>query len=175
MNRTLVYLLILLFSFQLLACGDANNEDTSSVEEDGGGEPGGGEPGDSDCPMGTVEDTNTGECVTTSPETCAEINATECFSNYDCQPSFRCQDLSGDQGMDVCCVPGDRGEGAAGAECEDLDGEAFCESAICIGNENFVARCSTTCETANDCPDSMQMCSPIAFSGSADDWCFPTE
>lgn len=172
MKRTLIFLLVLFFSTHSLACGDTNGENTYQPGETGDGETGDGET--DPCPEGEVEDPNTGECVTTTPETCAEINATECFSNYDCQDGFRCQDLS-DEEMDVCCVPGDRGEGSPGEDCADLDGEAFCESAICIGNENFAARCSTTCETASDCPDSMQMCTPIAFSGSADDWCFPTE
>ena len=103
---------------------------------------------------------------------CAEISAADCFANHECPPAERCQSVSATPGDVVCCVTGPRGTAAAGTACGAVNGELFCDSGICIDN-GTVSLCSKTCTAIADCPLGMKRCMAIAFSGSADDWCFP--
>ncbi len=106
------------------------------------------------------------------PESCAEINGDSCFSNYDCAASERCADLSGDE-TDICCIPGDRGTGEAGDLCDEgVDGQEFCESGVCLSRNDSPYMCTTTCDSADECPASMSECGVIPFTGE-DDWCLP--
>ncbi len=102
---------------------------------------------------------------------CSEIGVDPCFSNYDCAADRRCADIGHEGEFVACCIPGARGNLAAGEPCGD-DGEATCGSAICI-EEDGDARCSDRCRDAGDCPAGLRLCAPIAFSGSDDSFCLP--
>ncbi len=106
-------------------------------------------------------------------ETCSEFSAEECFSNYDCEESERCQDV-GPDGYEVpCCVTGERGTLSAGESCEGSGGELLCASGICVSRNEDTSLCSDRCNTEDDCPEGMKNCMYIAFSGSDDKWCMP--
>ncbi len=105
-------------------------------------------------------------------DSCAEISAVECFANHECLAAERCQSVGPYPGEVVCCVVGTRGTAPAGTPCDQEEGELFCSSGICI-DDGAVALCSKTCTTIADCPEGMKNCMAIAFSGSADQWCFP--
>ncbi|MCA9564020.1 MAG: hypothetical protein KC561_11050 [Myxococcales bacterium] len=98
-------------------------------------------------------------------QSCDEISATDCFSNYDCDAEEVCNNQGSEVFPVACCVPGTRGDGEAGDNCQV---ENDCETAVCIEGV-----CSDTCESVENCPENMPTCAPIAFSGSDDDWCFP--
>ncbi len=102
---------------------------------------------------------------------CAEITADACFANLDCPDDRRCANVGTELDPVACCIPGERGDRGAGEPC-GADGEANCESAVCI-DEGDVARCSGTCDDAADCPAGLRLCAPIAFSGSEASWCLP--
>jgi len=101
---------------------------------------------------------------------CDELNAISCFANAECDGAERCENAGTELDPVSCCVPGPRGTGQAGSLC---DSENDCESGVCISGSGD-GMCSKTCETEADCPDGMKDCTYIAFSGSDDDWCFPT-
>ncbi len=106
-------------------------------------------------------------------QSCDEIGASACFSNYDCAQSERCDNVGTADAPVACCVSGARGTKAAGDTCTEADDGPECASGICItGNSSSL--CSTTCTTADDCPAGMKTCQAIAFSGSNDKWCFPS-
>ncbi len=100
---------------------------------------------------------------------CAEISAKDCFSNLDCSAERRCQSVDG-AGAVVCCLPGARGTKQAGETCTQ---ETDCASAVCIAKGAGASLCSKDCTSADDCPAGMKDCKTIAFSGSAQMWCFP--
>jgi len=103
---------------------------------------------------------------------CTEIaGSKDCFANKDCPAERRCQNAGTDSVPVPCCVVGQRGSGVAGAACT---GELDCESGVCIAGAGPYL-CSKDCASAADCPDNMKDCKAIAFSGSADNWCFPTQ
>lgn len=103
---------------------------------------------------------------------CADIGATECFSNYDC-PSMgdRCENKGTPNDQVPCCVPGVRGAGVAGAPCTS---ENDCKSSLCfeLSSSNV---CSDVCTSSGECPKPPFAggCGPIAFSGSNDEFCLP--
>jgi hypothetical protein len=101
---------------------------------------------------------------------CDELGAIPCFANAECDDVERCENAGTELDPVACCVPGPRGTGQAGSLC---DSENDCESGVCIA-ESGDGMCSKTCETEADCPDGMKDCTYIAFSGSDDDWCFPS-
>jgi hypothetical protein len=108
----------------------------------------------------------------TPVESCDELEGSvECFSNFDCHGTQVCKDIGW-----PCCVVGERGTKQAGEACDPDTGETECDTAICVQGDvdgNEVSLCSKTCQTADDCPEGMKRCQPIAFSGSMDSWCFP--
>ena len=102
---------------------------------------------------------------------CDELSTIACFANNECEATDRCENMGTDDEQVPCCVAGTRGTGQAGETCVD---ENDCESAVCIaGNGPYM--CSKTCTTADDCPDGMKDYTYIAFSGSNDMWCLPTD
>lgn len=104
-------------------------------------------------------------------DSCDEIGSKSCFANNECETDRRCENVGTETLPVACCVPGLRGSGEAGTACDD---ENDCVSGVCIsGNGPFL--CSDTCDTEADCPDGMKDCTPIAFSGSDDMWCLPTD
>ena len=105
------------------------------------------------------------------PESCAEAEGDTCNSNYDCPDEERCTSLS-DEEVDFCCVPGERGTAEAGEVCDDVDGQAFCESALCVAANDGSHLCTTICDTADDCPESMNECGNIPFT-VPEDVCIP--
>ncbi|MBI5534324.1 MAG: hypothetical protein HY898_16490 [Deltaproteobacteria bacterium] len=102
---------------------------------------------------------------------CSEIaGSKDCFANKDCPADRKCANAGTETNPVPCCVVGARGTGAAGQTCA---GENDCESGVCIAGSGPYM-CSKDCTSAADCPDGMKDCKEIAFSGSADKWCFPT-
>lgn len=101
---------------------------------------------------------------------CDELNSVDCFANNECDVASRCENVGTDSLPVACCVAGARGAGQAGESCVD---ENDCESGICIAGSGPYM-CSTTCNTVDDCPADMKNCTFIAFSGSNDMWCLPT-
>ncbi len=102
---------------------------------------------------------------------CDELGAIACFSNGECEDTKRCENAGTEVDPVPCCVPGPRGTGQAGSPC---DNENDCESGVCISGSGE-GMCSKTCESEEDCPDGMKDCTYIAFSGSDDDWCLPSD
>lgn len=129
-----------------------------SPDPDDGVSPPDAAPFEPDVPVDPVED-------------CAEIAAGACFGNADCPADRRCANVGTELDPVACCIPGARGDRGAGEPCGE-DGEANCESAVCI-DDGDVARCSTTCEDGDDCPAGLRLCAAIAFSGSEFSWCLP--
>lgn len=117
---------------------------------------------------GTASSSGSGGPITA----CADIGATECFSNYDCpNMADRCENQGTPSDQVPCCVPGARGAGLAGDPCT---GENDCKSSLCfeISSGNV---CSDVCTSSGECPKPPfdGGCGPIAFSGSNDDFCLP--
>ncbi len=99
---------------------------------------------------------------------CDDIGATPCFSSDDCtNAADRCETII-DEAV-FCCVQGDRGPGKAGDPCTDEDD---CASALC-SQSDAGSVCLGTCTAAADCPASLPLCAPIAFSGSDFSYCQP--
>lgn len=103
-------------------------------------------------------------------ETCEEIGAESCFSNYDCEAADRCENQGSSDLPTPCCVAGARGTGELGTACL-VDND--CASSLCIegGACGFV--CSDRCEDASTCPKDLPECIVIAFSGTEDKFCVP--
>ncbi len=119
-------------------------------------------PGDDAEPDGAVPDA--------APVTsCDQMGSAECFSNYDCPETMRCENVGPVSDPVPCCVAGARGAGRAGEPCQS---EGDCASGICIEHEGS-GRCSDRCARPEDCPAGMQRCIHVALSGSDDKWCFP--
>jgi hypothetical protein len=117
----------------------------------------------------SAPDLSLGDLFRSDAGTCAELSATDCFSNLDCSSDRRCQSLDG-VGLVVCCLPGPRGTKAAGDPCT---GAIECASAVCIAKGQDPSVCSKDCQSEADCPTGMKDCKTIAFSGSPQKWCFP--
>ncbi|MCK5798911.1 MAG: hypothetical protein KAI47_17080 [Deltaproteobacteria bacterium] len=116
-----------------------------------------------------IQETSLVDLFRADATSCAEASAKDCFSNLDCPTERRCQSLDG-AGAVVCCLPGARGTKQAGETCTQ---ETDCASAVCIGKGASASVCSKDCASADDCPAGMKDCKAIAFSGSAQKWCFP--
>lgn len=103
---------------------------------------------------------------------CADIGATDCFSNYDCPDlATRCENQTTAGDEIPCCVPGARGAGEAGDPCT---GENDCKSSLCIDDGGSAEFCTDVCSSLAECPmPPFESCAPIAFSGSNDDFCLP--
>lgn len=103
---------------------------------------------------------------------CQEINASECFANIDCPSAQRCQNMGSVEDQVPCCVDGLRGEDPVGSVCSMQDGELTCASGLCIDGSAGTF-CSDVCQDEGDCPAQMQLCQPVFYSGSNEQWCFP--
>jgi hypothetical protein len=131
------------------------------------GQGGGGATSSSTASGGGGSTTKTTSSGTSTVTACADISATDCFSNLDCSSaSDRCQSV----GVDLpCCVPGARGTGKGGDSCMS---ENDCETALCIQTAG-VSVCSGACTSAQDCSAPLAKCqeiSPLLGTGS---FCFP--
>jgi hypothetical protein len=115
-----------------------------------------------------------GETGTDAAPSCASQGKTACFSNNDCNSGERCEDISNTSTPLPCCVAGERGMKKAGETCDSSTGQFECESGVCIGGSSGPSRCSTTCQSKEDCPENMKNCQPVFGSGSSKKWCFPT-
>ena len=135
-----------------------NETDTNSIE-------------DIDEEVEEVEDTteDTEPELPTVEEFCFEINATDCFSNYDCEENQRCQNIGATEWEVPCCVTGARGEKNPGEGCTEAGN---CSSGLCISRNDGPHLCSDSCESNDDCPENMQDCGSFYFVEGL--WCKPT-
>jgi hypothetical protein len=72
----------------------------------------------------------------------------------------------------VCCIPGPRGTGDAGASCTSVDD---CASAVCVYTPMGDV-CSQKCQSPADCPSSLPTCfdaGAIVEGGPAQYFCAP--
>lgn len=90
---------------------------------------------------------------------CAVKTDCPCFSNDDCAPTHWCHSEDS-TGLNVWCIPGARGTGAAGAQCT---GETDCASALCIDSTSAGTRCSALCDGPADCPSTLPTCLYVGF------------
>ncbi len=150
------------------ATGGSTTGTGGSTTGTGGGAPIGG------CPEGGSSGGTGGGVLA-----CADIGATDCFSNYDCASGERCENVGTDDLPTACCTTGARGTGALGQGCL---GEGDCASSVCIDNCDIGVSCtsgtcglfcSDVCTTDADCPASLPKCIAIAFSGTDDKFCTP--
>ncbi len=100
---------------------------------------------------------------------CEEVAGTDCFSNYDCPETMRCENVGPSAQPVPCCVVGSRGTGRVGEPCTS---ENDCASGVCVEQEGS-GLCSDVCTGPEDCPAAMGRCIFVALSGSNDKWCFP--
>jgi hypothetical protein len=143
-----------------------------SVSEGGVGGSAGAAAGSAGAAGATLDDAGQEAEAAAPVASCSEIpGSKDCFANKDCPADRRCQNAGTPDAQVPCCVQGQRGASAVGAACTS---ENDCESGVCIAGDGPYM-CSKDCKTVDDCPEGMKDCTPIAFSGSTDNWCFPTQ
>jgi hypothetical protein len=158
-------------SLVVLGCGDSAGTSTGA----GGGTTSG---SGGSTVAGTGGSTTTGGCPEGgAPQgtgggvaACADIGASDCFSNYDCAATERCENVGTSDLPTACCVTGERGAGALGDGCV---AENDCSSSLCIEGGTCGFTCSDKCTSDDDCPADLPSCIVIAFSGTSDKFCTP--
>jgi hypothetical protein len=111
-------------------------------------------------------------------QSCDDIPSSSCFAHRDCSDSEICRNVGGENASVTCCVEGQSGSKEAGSICtkEATSGETTCKSGLCIGaSDRGVAFCSTVCESADDCPNTMKDCKSFPGDNSTRKWCFPSD
>lgn len=97
---------------------------------------------------------------------CADIDASACYSNADCESSYHCTwnplVTNLDQVAITCCVLGPRGAADAGSTCVTMDD---CGSGVCAYTPNGLV-CSAQCTGKADapdtsCPTQLPWCVPV--------------
>jgi len=104
-------------------------------------------------------------------ESCADISATECFSNYDCSnAATRCQNMGTSDWPVACCVNGARGQGALGHPCTN---ENDCASSLCLETTPQWL-CSDRCpDLPAQCIAALPNCVAIPVTGGSFSFCSP--
>lgn len=89
-------------------------------------------------------------------ESCADAGAPGCLSNADCPSGTRCTvPTNADPNLVItCCLPGDRGQGQAGAVCSGPDA---CASGVCA-YAGEASLCSQACQGDSQCPPGLPLC-----------------
>jgi hypothetical protein len=89
----------------------------------------------------------------------------ECSFNHDCKLALRCEcDEDAPIGEPLCaCRDGARGTMKLG-ESPCTDGND-CASSVCLEGPNDVLTCSDECETKDECPANLPLCSDIVGVG----------
>lgn len=93
-------------------------------------------------------------------DSCADGGYEACGWNGDCADTERCDDIGTVPNSGVtCCVTACRGDKNLGEECTTVE---ECNSGSCIGRSPDPNVCSRPCDSADDCPESLE-CVAIPF------------